>query len=73
MFYSYIITQGVPVKDMLNSFKVDDLGAGRSKVTLKATMREFIENPNMSQADFKAFLVSNGMAVINGLANIYNK
>lgn len=72
-FYSYTITQGVPVKNMLNSFKVDELADGRSKVIWEATMGEFIENTNMTQPEFEAFVIMNGEALMAGLGNIYNK
>ena len=54
--YSYAVVEGVPAKGMLNNFKVVDLGYQKSMIVWTSTYDQFIENPNMDEAQFKGFL-----------------
>ncbi|MEO1436840.1 MAG: SRPBCC family protein [Bacteroidota bacterium] len=54
-FYSYAV-MGVPAKNMLNSFKVVDLGYKKCMVVWNSSGWTFMENPQMSEEQFLAFL-----------------
>lgn len=54
--YSYAVVEGVPVKGMVNSFKVLDLGYNKSMIVWTSNYEQFIENPNMSEQEFLSFL-----------------
>lgn len=55
--YSYAVVEGVPAKNMLNNFKVVDLGYNKSMIVW-TTSFEFIENPQMTKKQFQGFLTS---------------
>ncbi|MEM6723704.1 MAG: SRPBCC family protein [Bacteroidota bacterium] len=54
-FYSYAV-MGVPAKNMLNSFKVVDLGYKKCMVIWNSSGWTFMENPQMNEQQFLAFL-----------------
>ncbi|NER82981.1 MAG: SRPBCC family protein [Leptolyngbya sp. SIO1D8] len=54
--YSYAVVEGVPVKGMVNSFKVVDLGYKKSMIVWTSTYEQFMENPQMDEVQFKGFL-----------------
>ncbi|WP_430966998.1 SRPBCC family protein [Spongiimicrobium sp. 2-473A-2-J] len=56
-FYSYAVS-GVPAKDMVNMFKVVDLGYKKSMVVWNSTSWTFVENPHMTKEQFLGFLGS---------------
>ena len=53
--YSYAVVEGVPAKNMVNSFKVVDLGYQKSMI-IWTTSFEFMENPQMDEGQFSGFL-----------------
>ena len=53
--YSYAVVEGVPAKNMVNRFKVVDLGYNQSMVVWTSSF-EFVENPQMNQEQFQGFL-----------------
>lgn len=61
-FYSYAVA-GVPAKNMVNSFKVVDLGYQKCMVVWTSSGWTFVENPQMNKEQFVGFLdtVSNQM------------
>lgn len=53
--YTYQVVEGVPAKNMINSFKVVDLGLNESMIVWTSNY-EFMKNPNMTKEQFEAFL-----------------
>ena len=53
--YSYAVVEGVPAKNMVNNFKVVDLGYQKSMI-IWTTSFEFMENPQMNEEQFRGFL-----------------
>ncbi|WP_350292658.1 SRPBCC family protein [uncultured Croceitalea sp.] len=56
--YSYSLVEGVPVKGMVNTFKVVNLGYGKSALIWSSNFEQFMENPNMTEDEFMAFMDS---------------
>jgi len=56
-FYQWQVIEGIPAKNVKNSFKVVDLGFNKSMIVFRSNF-EFMENPNMTEEQFKAFLAS---------------
>nr|WP_297912511.1 SRPBCC family protein [uncultured Allomuricauda sp.] len=54
-FYSYAVS-GVPAKNMVNSFKVVDLGYKKCMVVWSSRGWTFMENPQMNKEQFVGFL-----------------
>lgn len=54
--YSYALLEGVPVKGMVNSFKVVDLGYQKSMIVWTSNYDEFMQNPQMEEKQFLGFL-----------------
>ena len=52
--YSYAVVEGVPAKNMVNNFKVVDLGYKKSMIVW-TTSFEFMDNPQMKEDQFKDF------------------
>lgn len=66
-FYSYKV-EGIPAKNMINMFKVVDLGYKKSMVIWNSTGWSFIKNPNMSREEFISFMgaaLDEAMLVLN--------
>lgn len=53
--YQWQVKEGVPAKNVFNSFRVVDLGYNQSMIVFTSNF-EFMENPNMTEAQFTAFL-----------------
>lgn len=53
--YSYVVVEGVPAKNMLNTFKVVDMGYSKSMVVWTSNF-EFMKNPQMNKEQFCDFL-----------------
>lgn len=53
--YSYAVVEGVPAQNMVNNFKVIDLGYNKSMIIWTTTF-QFMENPQMTEDQFKGFL-----------------
>ena len=62
--YSYAVVEGVPAKNMVNSFKVVDLGYNKSLVVWTSNYT-FMENPNMTLDQFKGFLTGASTEMID--------
>ena len=71
-YYAYAITEGIPAKNMINSFKVVDLGYKKCMVVWQSEGGQFIENPNMTRDQFTWFLNSAGDAIMAGLYRLHN-
>ena len=56
--YSYSLVEGVPVRGMVNTFKVVNLGYGKSALIWSSNFDQFMENPNMTEDEFMAFMDS---------------
>jgi len=54
--YSYALLEGVPVKGMVNSFKVVDLGFNKSMIVWTSNYDNFMKNPNMTEDQFLVFI-----------------
>lgn len=70
--YSYAVLEGVPAKNMVNSFKVIDLGYKKSMVVWTSSF-EFMENPNMKEAQFKGFLTGASTEMISNAVALAQK
>ncbi|NMH89066.1 SRPBCC family protein [Flavivirga algicola] len=51
--YSYAVVEGAPAKDMVNTFKVVDLGDNKSKVVWSTSYTSFIQNPRFTEEQFR--------------------
>ncbi|MEO0573729.1 MAG: hypothetical protein AAF039_18670, partial [Bacteroidota bacterium] len=71
-FYSYVV-QGVPAKNMLNSFKVVDLGYHKCMVVWNSSGWTFIENPQMNKEQFLGFLNSASDQMMSKLYELHNQ
>ena len=54
--FTYAVVEGVPVKGMVNSWKVVDLGYMKSMVVWTTNYDEFMENPQMTFDQFMGFI-----------------
>lgn len=71
--YSYKIEEGsMPVKNMINTFTVKDLGYKKCLLSWEATMESFIENPKMSEADFRQFVEGNGSMLMKNFSKLHD-
>lgn len=53
--YTYKVEEGVPAKNMVNRFKVVDMGYNKSMIVWTSNF-EFMENPQMTKDQFTGFL-----------------
>ena len=72
-YYSYAILEGVPAKNMINSFKVIDLGYHKCMVVWSSSNWTFIKNPNMTKDQFMGFLNSAGDQMMAQLYKLHNE
>ncbi|MEL6562210.1 MAG: SRPBCC family protein [Bacteroidota bacterium] len=56
--FSYSLLEGAPVKGMVNTIKVVDLGYGKCVFVFWSDYEQFIENPQMTQEQFHAFMTN---------------
>ncbi len=56
--YSYAIVEGTPAKGMVNNFKIVDLGYQKSMIVWWSNYEQFMENPQMTEEQFIAFMDS---------------
>lgn len=56
--FSYSVIEGVPVKGMTNTMQVVDLGYGKCVLVWWSYYDEFIENPEMTEEQFQAFMIN---------------
>jgi len=71
-FYEYAVIAGTPTKNMVNSLRVTDLGYNKCMVTWTSTREGYINNPQMTEEEFNAFLSMAGTSIVDGVASLYN-
>lgn len=54
--YSYSVIEGVPIKGMVNTWNVVDLGYNKSMIVWTSKFEEFMENPKMTKEQFFGFI-----------------
>lgn len=70
--YSYAVVEGVPAKNMVNSFKVIDLGYQKSMI-IWTTNFQFMKNPQMDEGQFKGFLNQSVSEMIDNTIKLAKK
>ena len=56
--FSYSLLEGAPVKGMINSMQVVDLGYGKCILVWWSNYDMFMKNPQMTEEQFQAFMLS---------------
>ena len=56
--FSYSVLEGAPVKGMTNFIQVVDLGYGKCILVWWSNYDEFMKNPQMTEDQFQAFMLS---------------
>lgn len=56
--FTYTLVEGAPIKGMENTWKVVDLGYQKSMIIWASNYDEFMENPQMTEDQFMAFIDS---------------
>ena len=54
--FSYAVVEGIPIKGMVNTFKVVDLGYKKSMIVWSSNFEEFMKNPQMTEEQFIGFI-----------------
>ncbi len=54
--FSYSLLEGAPVKGMVNTIQIINLGYGQCIFVFRSYYEEFISNPQMTQEQFHAFM-----------------
>lgn len=54
--FSYAVVEGVPIKGMVNTFKIVDLGYKKSMIVWSSNFEEFMKNPQMTEEQFTGFI-----------------
>ena len=54
--YSYSVIEGVPIKGMVNTWNVVDLGYNKSMIVWTSKFDQFMENPKMTKEQFFGFI-----------------
>ncbi|PIB38649.1 SRPBCC family protein [Maribacter sp. 4G9] len=67
--YTYAVVEGVPVKGLVNNFKVIDLGYNKSMIVWWSNYESFIQNPQMNEEQFTAFMKSSLTEIVTNMAN----
>lgn len=57
--FTYSLVEGAPIKGMVNTWKVVDLGYQKSMIIWASNYDQFMENPQMTEEQFMAFIDSN--------------
>lgn len=71
--YSYALLEGVPVKGMVNSFKVVDLGYQKSMIVWTSSYDEFMTNPEMTEDQFAGFINNSIQEMIGNVVKAAKK
>ncbi len=66
--YTYALLEGVPVKGMVNNFKVVDLGYKKSMIVWTSSYEQFLKNPQMTEEQFLGFLNQSAGEMIANIA-----
>lgn len=53
---SYAVTEGVPLKGLVNSMKIVDLGYQKSMLVFWSNYEAFMQNPQMTEEQFLGFM-----------------
>ena len=56
--FTYSLVEGAPIKGMVNTWKVVDLGYQKSMIIWSSNYDQFMENPQMTEEQFMAFIDS---------------
>ena len=56
--FSYSVVEGVPVKGMVNTWNVIDLGYKKSMIVWTSEYEQFMDNPQMTKEQFMGFIDS---------------
>ncbi|WP_299216112.1 SRPBCC family protein [uncultured Aquimarina sp.] len=67
--YTYAVIEGVPVKGLVNNFKVVDLGYNKSMIVWWSNYEQFMKNPQMTEAQFSAFMQASIDEIVTNMAN----
>jgi hypothetical protein len=70
--YQWQVTEGVPAKNVFNSFKVVDLGYNKSMIIFRSNF-EFMENPNMTKPQFEAFFNAASKEIVGNYIKLAQK
>ncbi len=68
--YSYAVTEGIPAKNMVNTFKVVNMGYHRSAIVWTSNYDMFIENPQMDENQFLAFVNQSSKEMIANISKV---
>lgn len=71
--YTYAVKEGVPAKNMVNSFKVVDLGYQKSMIVWTSNFEQFMKNPKMTKKQFMGFLNNSVNEMISKVAKTAQK
>jgi hypothetical protein len=66
--YTYAVVEGVPVKGLINNFKVVDLGFNKSMIVWWSNYEAFMNNPQMNEQQFTAFMQSSIKEIVTNMA-----
>jgi len=66
--YTYAVVEGVPVKGLINNFKVIDLGYNKSMIVWWSNYEAFMQNPQMNEQQFTAFMKSSVNEIVTNMA-----
>ncbi len=66
--YTYAVVEGVPVKGLVNNFKVVDLGYNKSMIVWWSNYEAFMKNPQMTEAQFTAFMEASIDEIVTNMA-----
>ncbi len=53
---TYAVTEGVPLKGLVNNMKIVDLGYNKSMLVFWSDYEAFMQNPQMTEAQFLGFM-----------------
>ncbi len=71
--YSYAVSEGTPTKNMVNSFKVVNLGYHKSAIVWSSKYDAFMENSEMTEMQFVTFMDSASKEMMNNIAKASTK
>ncbi len=71
--YAYSLDEGAPVQGTVNTFTVVDLGYQKSKIVWTSTYDAFIENPDMTEAEYLAFVNNAITELVDNVAQAATK
>lgn len=70
--YQWEVVEGIPAKNVYNSFKVVDLGYQKSMIIFRSNY-EYVENPNMTPEQLKAFISQATSEIVGNYAKLATK